>query len=130
MASVDSVEQQVPHKGNGAVGSDRADIEVENPASGEVIATVPDLDPAAIAEMAARGRAAQVDWATYGFEGRARILLRAQKWLVDNAEQVIATIVSETGKTYEDAEFAEIAYGANAFGFWARQAPTTSPTSG
>ena len=42
---------------------------------------------------------------------------------MDNAEQVIATIVSETGKTYEDAEFAEIAYGANAFGFWARQAP-------
>jgi acyl-CoA reductase-like NAD-dependent aldehyde dehydrogenase len=42
---------------------------------------------------------------------------------MDNAKQVIETIVSETGKTYEDAEFAEIAYAGNAFGFWARQAP-------
>ena len=42
---------------------------------------------------------------------------------MDNSERVIDTIVSETGKTYEDAEFAEIAYAANAFGFWAKHAP-------
>jgi acyl-CoA reductase-like NAD-dependent aldehyde dehydrogenase len=99
------------------------EIPVENPATGEIVATVPDLAPEAVAELAARGRAAQPGWEAFGFEGRARILLRAQKWLMDNAEQVISTIVSETGKTYEDAEFAEIAYGANAFGLWAREAP-------
>ena len=42
---------------------------------------------------------------------------------MDNAERVVATIVSETGKTYEDAQLAEIAYAGNAFGFWAKQAP-------
>ena len=42
---------------------------------------------------------------------------------MENSERVIATIVSETGKTYEDAEFAEIAYAGNAFGFWAKNAP-------
>jgi acyl-CoA reductase-like NAD-dependent aldehyde dehydrogenase len=42
---------------------------------------------------------------------------------MDNSEQVVSTIVSETGKTYEDAEFAEVAYAGNAFGFWAREAP-------
>ena len=47
---------------------------------------------------------------------------RAQKWLLDNAERVIETIVSETGKTYEDAQLAEISYGASAFGFWAKNA--------
>ena len=31
--------------------------------------------------------------------------------------------LSETGKTYEDAELAEIGYAGNAFGFWAKQAP-------
>src|SRR5205807_3045964 len=51
-------------------------------------------------------------------------LLRAQKWLMDNAEQVVSTIVSETGKTYEDAMFAEICYAGQAFGFWAREAET------
>ena len=48
---------------------------------------------------------------------------RAQKWVMDNAERVIETIVSETGKTYEDAELAEIGYAGNAFGFWAKHGP-------
>src|SRR2546421_8168352 len=98
------------------------EIPVENPATGETVATVPDLGAEAGAEMAARGRAAQPGWEAYGFEGRARVLLRAQKWLMDNADQVVSTIVSETGKTYEDATFAEISYGGGAFGFWAKHA--------
>jgi acyl-CoA reductase-like NAD-dependent aldehyde dehydrogenase len=98
-------------------------IPVENPATGETIANVPDLGPEAVAEMAARGRAAQPAWEAFGFDGRARVLLRAQKWLMDNAEQVVSTIVSETGKTFEDASLAEIGYAGNAFGFWAREAP-------
>src|SRR5437660_2742569 len=76
-----------------------------------------------VAELAARGRAAQPEWEAYGFDGRARVMLRAQKWVMDNAQRIVDTIVSETGKTYEDAEFAEIAYAANAFGFWAKQGP-------
>jgi acyl-CoA reductase-like NAD-dependent aldehyde dehydrogenase len=123
-----TVEQQVNrevHNGaapNGATASG-GDIPVENPATGQIVAHVPDLDAGAVAEMAARARAAQPQWEAYGFEARARILLRAQKWLIENSERVIETIVSETGKTYEDAEFAEIAYAANAFGFWAKNAP-------
>lgn len=120
-----TVEQHAPHTGNGAVDPDPAhpDIPVENPATGQIVASVPDLDAAAVAELVARGRAAQPNWEAFGFEARGRILLRAQKWLIENAERVIETIVSETGKTYEDAEFAEIAYAANAFGFWAKEAP-------
>ena len=41
----------------------------------------------------------------------------------EHADEIAATIVSETGKTYEDALVVEVAYTANAFGFWARQAP-------
>jgi acyl-CoA reductase-like NAD-dependent aldehyde dehydrogenase len=81
------------------------------------------LGAEAIAAMAARARKAQREWEAYGFEGRSRVMLRAQKWLMDNAERVIETIVSETGKTHEDAEFAEIAYGGAAFGFWAKEGP-------
>ena len=73
--------------------------------------------------MAERARAAQPGWEAFGFEGRARVLLRAQKWLMDNAERVIATIVSETGKTYEDAAARrDRATRGNAFGFWAKNA--------
>jgi acyl-CoA reductase-like NAD-dependent aldehyde dehydrogenase len=98
-------------------------IPVENPATGETVRTVPDLGAGAVAEMAARGRAAQPQWEAYGFDGRARVLLRAQKWLMDNSQRVAETIVSETGKTYEDANLAEIGYAGNAFGFWAKHGP-------
>src|SRR5580700_8793579 len=99
------------------------EIQVENPATGETVRAVPDLGAEAIAEMAARGRAAQPEWDAYGFDGRARVLSRAQKWLMDNSQRVIETIVSETGKTYEDASLAEIGYAGNAFGFWAKHGP-------
>jgi acyl-CoA reductase-like NAD-dependent aldehyde dehydrogenase len=99
------------------------DIEIENPATGEVIRSVPALAPDAVRELAARARAAQPAWEALGFEGRGRVLRRAQKWVVDNTDRLIATIVSETGKTYEDAQLAEVAYVAAGFGFWAKQAP-------
>jgi acyl-CoA reductase-like NAD-dependent aldehyde dehydrogenase len=99
------------------------DIAVENPATGEVIAHVPDLAPEQVAELARAARAAQPAWEALGYEGRGRVLRRAQKWVVDNVDRVIETIVSETGKAYEDALLAEVMYGANALGFWAKQAP-------
>src|SRR3954453_15082119 len=103
-------------------GQTRPDIEVSNPATGRVIATVPDLGPDDVREIVAKARAAQPGWEALGFAGRARIMRRAQKWLLDNAQRVIETIVSETGKTYEDAQLAEISYGASGFGFWAKNA--------
>ncbi|HEY4426614.1 MAG TPA: aldehyde dehydrogenase family protein [Solirubrobacteraceae bacterium] len=118
-----TVEQQVAETQNGATAGIAGQIPVENPATGETIATVPDLGAEAVAEMAARGRAAQPEWEAYGFDGRSRVMRRAQKWLMDNAPRVIETIVSETGKTHEDAEFAEIGYAGNAFGFWAKEGP-------
>src|SRR3954451_8962718 len=100
----------------------REEIAVENPATGQVIGTVPDLSADQVKEIVARARAAQPGWEALGFEGRGRIMRRAQKWLLDNAQRVMDTIVSETGKTYEDAQLAEISYGASAFGFWAKNA--------
>ena len=127
VAAVASAEPQAAATAGGVDGGAEPkvlnDIPVENPATGEIAGTVPDLDAAAVARMAARGRAAQPGWQELGFEGRGRILLRAQKWLLDNAQSVVETIVSETGKTVEDAYFAEIGYTGNAFGFWAKNAP-------
>ncbi|TML30920.1 MAG: aldehyde dehydrogenase family protein, partial [Actinobacteria bacterium] len=102
---------------------ERNAIPVENPATGETITTVPRMSPSEVKAMAARAREAQPEWAAMGFEGRGRILRRAQKWVTDNADRIIDVIVSETGKTYEDAQLAETTYAANAFGFWAKMAP-------
>jgi acyl-CoA reductase-like NAD-dependent aldehyde dehydrogenase len=99
------------------------EIRVENPATGEFVASVPRIAADAVPGLVARARAAQPAWEALGFEGRAQILRRAQKWIVDNSDRVARTIVSETGKTYDDALIAEIGYAASAFGFWAKHAP-------
>jgi acyl-CoA reductase-like NAD-dependent aldehyde dehydrogenase len=72
--------------------------------------------------VVAKARAAQPAWQALGFEGRAKVMLRAQKWVTDNSLRIIETIVSENGKTYEDAQLAEVSYAAGAFGFWAKHA--------
>ena len=98
-------------------------VEVINPATGELIGSVPALGPDEVTEAVARARAAQPAWEALGFAERGRILRRAQKWTLDNSERIIATIVAENGKTYEDAQLAEVSYAASAFGFWAKNAP-------
>ena len=115
MASVDTTAAQST---NGHQSG--ADIPVENPATGEVIAYVADLDADAVADLARRGRAAQPAWQALGYDARARVLLRMRRWLMDNADRVVATIVSETGKTYEDGYVVELLYTGGAIGYWAK----------
>ena len=115
--------KQSPESTEEAAPSSASTIDVINPATGQIVGNVPDLGPAEVQALAERGRAVQPAWEALGFEGRGKILLRAQKWIIDHKEEVIETIVSETGKTYEDAQLAEISYGASAFGFWAKHAP-------
>jgi acyl-CoA reductase-like NAD-dependent aldehyde dehydrogenase len=99
-----------------------ATIGVENPATGELITTVPLLGEAELREIAARARAAQPGWAEIGFEARGAVLRRAQKWMVDNRQRVVEVVCSESGKTVEDALGTDFGYTVGALGFWAKQA--------
>jgi acyl-CoA reductase-like NAD-dependent aldehyde dehydrogenase len=114
MASVTEPVQAIRNEGT---------IPVENPATGEVIGEIPVMGEAELGEMAARARRAQPDWEAMGFDGRAKVLRRAQKWMLDNAERIIAVVVSEAGKTHEDAQLADFGYPVSALGFWAKEAP-------
>jgi acyl-CoA reductase-like NAD-dependent aldehyde dehydrogenase len=119
MATVEAREPSVQLNG----GDADAQIPVENPATGQTIGHVPDLDATAVRHMVEVARAAQPAWAELGFEARARVFYRARKWLVDNRQRVARTIVEETGKTYEDALLAEVLFIADSFGYWAKSAP-------
>jgi acyl-CoA reductase-like NAD-dependent aldehyde dehydrogenase len=103
-------------------GASAGQIPVENPATGQVIAHVPDMGADEVARLVREARAAQPGWEALGFEGRARVMYRARKWLVDNRDRVARTIVEETGKTREDAMLAEVFFIADSFGFWAKSA--------
>jgi len=112
--------EQVPDvaQTNGSAG-----IAVENPATGETIAAVPNLNADEVAALVARARAAQLGWDAMGFAERGRIMRRAQQWILDNRDRVIETVISETGKTYEDAQLADVVHTAVALGHWAKKAP-------
>ncbi|HEX5824847.1 MAG TPA: aldehyde dehydrogenase family protein, partial [Candidatus Limnocylindrales bacterium] len=100
-------------------------IPVENPATGETIATVPELGAGEVRALVAAARAAQPGWEALGFEGRAEILLAARRWMVANAERVVATICAETGRPADETSFLELSYGLGALEFWAKQAPVS-----
>jgi acyl-CoA reductase-like NAD-dependent aldehyde dehydrogenase len=99
-----------------------ATVDVENPATGAVVRTIQATAPEEVRALADRARAAQPAWEALGFEGRGRVLRRTRRWLVENSDRVVDTLVSESGKTYEDAQ-GEVLYGAQALGFWAKHAP-------
>jgi acyl-CoA reductase-like NAD-dependent aldehyde dehydrogenase len=116
-----SVEQQTRVDING--GSASATIGVENPATGKLITTIPVMDEDRVRALAERARAAQPGWEALSFDGRGKVLRRAQKWMLDNVDRVIDVVVSESGKTHEDAQLADFGYTVSALGFWAKEAP-------
>jgi Aldehyde dehydrogenase family len=60
-----------------APGRTGTTLEVENPATGEVIATVPKLGAEEVRALVDRARAAQPAWEALGTDGRGEVLLRA-----------------------------------------------------
>ncbi len=121
MATVDETAKAEDTRPQG-IETDYAEIPVENPATGEVVGTVGNLGSDQVAALARKGREVQPVWEAMGFAGRARILRRCQKWVTESSDRIVRTIVSETGKTWEDAQLAEVGYVAGAFGYWAKHA--------
>jgi acyl-CoA reductase-like NAD-dependent aldehyde dehydrogenase len=88
---------------NGASAAAADSIEVHNPATGALIATVPVDAPEAVAATVARVRANQAEWEAMGIEARYHWLGKLRDWLLDNEERVLDTMQMETGKVRADA---------------------------
>src|SRR4051795_9746864 len=115
-----TVEQQPAAAQNGA---GTATIPVENPATGETIAHVPDLTADQVKELAAKARTAQPGWEALGFDGRAEVFREMRRWLVQNRQRLVQTIVDETGETREDAQTTELFLILDSLNFWAKKGP-------
>jgi acyl-CoA reductase-like NAD-dependent aldehyde dehydrogenase len=114
---------EVAIEANGASAAANGRIAVENPATGEIVGYVDDMDAATVAAIVDRARAAQPDWEALGFEGRAAKLRELRSWLVTNRKRVIDVLVAEGGKTPEDAMLSDLWYVCDGLGFWGRKAP-------
>ena len=95
------------------------------PPRAAIVATVPAAGAGGRREHGrARARAAQPGWEAAGFEGRARVLRRAQKWVArqrraDRADDRLGDRQDVRGRPRSPRS----ATRANAFGFWAEHAP-------
>src|SRR3954454_25132221 len=104
-------------------GAGTTTIPVENPATGETIAHVPDLGAEQIAELAKRARIAQPGWEALGFDGRAEVFREMRRWFVENRQRVVQSIDAETGEAREGAQTTELFLILDSLGFWAKTAP-------
>jgi succinate-semialdehyde dehydrogenase/glutarate-semialdehyde dehydrogenase len=101
--------------------SEHEPIEVENPATGKLLATVPRCTGEDIELAVNRGRRAQARWRESDWETRKRILLRLHDLILDRQDEFLDVIQLESGKARRHA-FEEILDVAIVARYYARTA--------
>ncbi|MGV3552251.1 NAD-dependent succinate-semialdehyde dehydrogenase [Rhizobium sp.] len=86
-------------------------FDVTNPANGEVIATLPDMNRAEASRAINAAYKAQKEWAKKTGKERAGVLRKLFDLMVANADDLAAILTTEMGKPLAEAK-GEILYGA------------------
>ena len=98
---------QVPTNGSkGVTGAARAaqeQLESRDPATGEVVGTVPSMSADEVDATVARARAAAAEWGALSFGDREAELARFRAGLAEAADELAELIHRENGKTKLDA---------------------------
>jgi succinate-semialdehyde dehydrogenase/glutarate-semialdehyde dehydrogenase len=96
-------------------------FEVTNPATGEVIAVLPDLNMAEVTKAIDAANTAQKAWAKKTGKERAAILRKLNDLMVANADDLATILTMEMGKPWPEAR-GEILYGASYVEWFAEEA--------
>lgn len=92
-------------------------IEVMNPATGELVDTVPSLSVEEVNEAVDYAEVAQKEWADIPVYQRCEIMMKFVKLVEDNKEELARFLSDETGKPIKEArnEIANISIGVPAY---------------
>ena len=117
-----TAEARTEAKANGASsnGAGQA-FDVLNPATGEVIKTLPIDSPERVREVVARVRSNQAEWEALGNKGRYEWLGKLRDWIIDNYDPIADTMQAETGKVRADAG-GEAVYLTDTINFYGKKA--------
>ncbi len=96
-------------------------FDVTNPARGDVIAKVADVDRAQVADAIAKAAVAQKAWAARTAKERANIMRAWFDLMMANADDLATILTAEQGKPLAEAK-GEIAYGASFIEWFAEEA--------
>ena len=99
-------------------------IDVTNPATGEVLGTVPKMGAAETAEAIEAARIAQKTWAAKTGKERAGIMRKWFDLMMANQDTLGELLTMEMGKPLAEAK-GEIAYGASFIEWFAEEAKRT-----
>ena len=94
---------------------------VSNPATGEVLAQIPDLATHATRGAIDAAHAAQPGWAALSAKERADLLKKLNRLMVENADDLATILTLEMGKPFKEAR-GEILYGASFIEWFAEEA--------
>ncbi len=96
-------------------------IPVTNPATGEILGSVPEISAEETTDAIAFAATAMVDWQKRSATDRSKILRRWFDLLVENSDDLAAILTAEQGKPLAEAK-GEIAYGAGYVEWFAEEA--------
>ncbi|MFW2589688.1 NAD-dependent succinate-semialdehyde dehydrogenase [Sagittula sp. SSi028] len=106
---------------NGAFIETGKTFEVTNPARGDVIAEVTDLDRSDVARAIDAAYSAQKEWARWTGKERAQVLRKWFDLIMENQEDLAIIMTAEQGKPLAESR-GEIAYGASFIEFYGEEA--------
>ncbi|WP_062763091.1 betaine-aldehyde dehydrogenase [Falsirhodobacter sp. alg1] len=123
-----NTQPRASHFINGAYVEDEAGVplDVLNPATGAVIATLHEATPAIVDAALAAATVAQKAWARLMPVERARVLRRASDMIRDRNAELSRLETLDTGKPIQETEVADWPSGADALEYFAGLAPTVT----
>ena len=95
-------------------------LDVRDPATGIVLASVADADPSDATAAVDAAAAAAANWAATSPRSRADLLMRAFGLMLDKSEELARLISLENGKSLPDAR-SEVSYAAEFFRWYAEE---------
>ena len=104
-----------------AKASDGKTFDVTNPATGEIVATLPNLGKTEVVKAIDAAHSAQKAWAKKTGKERAAVLKKLNDLMVANADDLATILTMEMGKPWPEAR-GEILYGASYVEWFAEEA--------
>ncbi len=101
----------------------RRRLELRSPSTLEPIGEIEVQNADDVRAALERARKAQPAWAALPVEERARTLERALKLVIERQDEIIATVIEETGKAQGEALSMEIFASCDVLSYYAKRAP-------
>src|SRR6476619_874843 len=99
------------------------ELRVVNPATLELVGKVTTTDPSAVQEIVSEAKLAQEAWGATPLVDRRALLVRVAATVLERADEIADTVVSETGKPRVEALTTELFPALDALVWLAKEAP-------